>query len=190
MFVQEVSQAQAPERASGTPATASNPRESVPNPAPVSAQDAGCDSKQSPVPAIRAGDKPGGHSTLGGRLRRSLLLTAGILSVALGLLGVVLPVLPTTPFLLLAAACFLRSSERMHRWLLSNRVFGEYLRRYRNGEGLPLSSKVTTIVFLWGTLGASALFAVPPRLWWVRLVLMAVGLGVTIHILRIKTRRS
>lgn len=142
-----------------------------------------------PTTPETASEGPTPRKALGGRLRRSLLLAAGFLSVALGLLGVVLPLLPTTPFLLLAAACFLRSSERMHRWLLENRVFGEYLRRYRNGEGLPLSSKVTTLVFLWGTIGASALFAVPPRLWWVRLVLMAVGLGVTIHILRIKTRR-
>jgi len=126
------------------------------------------------------------RANFGGRLRRGLLISAGVLFVGLGVVGTLVPVLPTTPFLLLAAACFARSSERMHRWLLGNRVFGEYLRRYRNGEGLPLASKVTTLVLLWATLGVSA--SVAPLLW-VRLLLLAVGLGVTIHILRMRTRR-
>lgn len=123
------------------------------------------------------------------RLRRGLLLVAGVMAVGLGVVGVVVPMLPTTPFLLLAAACFLRSSERMYRWLLANPVFGEHLRRYRAGEGLPLASKVATVVLLWATLALSAFVAVPPRLWWVRVILAAVGIGVTTHLLRIKTRK-
>ncbi len=126
---------------------------------------------------------------IGVRARRVLLISAGALFVGLGVVGVVLPLLPTTPFLLLAAACFVRSSARLHRWLLGNRVFGDYLRRYRDGEGLPLASKLTTLVLLWGTLAVSALAAAPPRLWWVRLLLLAVGGGVTVHILRIKTQK-
>ncbi len=121
---------------------------------------------------------------------RVALIAAGVLFVGLGVIGAFVPVLPTTPFLLLAAACFVRSSERMHRWLHQNRVFGEYLRRYRDGEGIPLASKIWTLALLWATLGGSAFVAVPARLWWVRLFLLAVGLGVTIHILRIKTRRD
>ena len=104
-------------------------------------------------------------------------------------MGAFVPVMPTTPFLLLAAACFSRSSERLHRWLFTNRLFGNYLRRYRDGEGLPRASKIATLVLLWTSLGASALFAVPERLWWVRALLLLVGIGVTIHVLRIKTRR-
>lgn len=124
------------------------------------------------------------------KLVRAALVAAGSLSVGLGVLGVVLPVLPTTPFLLLAAACYLRSSRRLHRWLLTNRVFGEYIRRYLSGEGLPLSLKVSTLTMLWLSLGSSALFAIPPRLWWVRLILLAVGIGVTAHLLSIKTSRK
>ena len=105
-------------------------------------------------------------------------------------MGAFVPVLPTTPFLLLAAACFVRSSERLHRWLFSNRLFGEYLRRYRDGEGLPLSSKVATLVLLWASIGSSALLAVPDRLWSVRVALFAIAVAVTVHVLRIKTRRG
>lgn len=143
-------------------------------------------SEATPEPA--APRAHGSHSGSMSRLRRGVLVAAGILCVGLGVVGVVVPVLPTTPFLLLAAACFLRSSERLHRWLLGNRVFGEYLRRYRNGEGLPLGSKVTTLVVLWATLAVSAFAAIPDGLWWARLLLLVVGVGVTIHILRIKTR--
>lgn len=121
---------------------------------------------------------------------RFLLVAAGVLCVLLGVIGIVVPVLPTTPFLLLAAACFLRGSERMHRRLLENRVLGAYLRRYVRGEGIPRSSKITTLVALWGTLAVSILIAVPASLWWVRLVLAAIGVGVTIRILRIPTRTS
>ena len=125
----------------------------------------------------------------GSRIKRVLLITAGTLFVALGLVGVVLPVLPTTPFLLLAAACYVRSSRRLYRWLLTNRFFGEYLRRFRDGEGIPLAAKIWAISLLWLSLGSSALLAVPARLWWVRLILLAVGIGVTTHIARIPTRR-
>jgi uncharacterized protein len=125
----------------------------------------------------------------GSRVKRVLLVVAGTLFVALGLVGVVLPVLPTTPFLLLAAACYVRSSRRLYRWLLTNRFFGEYIRRFRDGEGIPLATKIWAIMLLWLSLGSSALLAVPARLWWVRLILLVVGIGVTNHIARIPTRR-
>jgi len=126
----------------------------------------------------------------GSRMKRVLLVVAGTLFVGLGLLGVVLPVLPTTPFLLLAAACYIRSSRRLYHWLLTNRFFGEYLRRFRDGEGIPLPTKIWAICLLWLSLGSSSLLAVPARLWWVRLILLVVGLGVTNHIARIPTRRT
>ncbi len=129
------------------------------------------------------------HS-LNARIVQVFLVVAGTLSVALGVLGILLPVLPTTPFLLLAAACYLRSSRRLYQWLHTNRWFGKYLRWYRDGEGIPLASKVTSITLLWLSLGSSALFAVPQRLWWVKLVLGAIGMGVTIHLVRIKTRQA
>ncbi|HAE23168.1 MAG TPA: DUF454 domain-containing protein [Spirochaetaceae bacterium] len=123
------------------------------------------------------------------RLRRAVLIAAGTVCVALGALGALLPVLPTTPFLLLAAACYIRSSKRLYAWLIGNRFFGEYLRRYRAGEGLPLGFKLWTLALLWLSLGSSAFFALPERLWWLRLLLLIVGLAVSAHILHIKTYR-
>jgi uncharacterized membrane protein YbaN (DUF454 family) len=122
------------------------------------------------------------------RIVRGLLIGSGVLCVGLGLLGAVLPLLPTTPFLLLAAACFARSSDRLHRWLYTNRFFGDYLRRFQAGEGLPLQAKVSVLVFLWLSLGLSA-WAMPERLTWLRPLLLVIGSGATIHILRMKTRR-
>ncbi|OGS17215.1 MAG: hypothetical protein A2234_03795 [Elusimicrobia bacterium RIFOXYA2_FULL_58_8] len=127
--------------------------------------------------------------TEGGRPRRALLTAAGGISTALALLGILLPVLPTTPFLLLAAWCFARSSPRLYNWLHENGLFGGYLRRYRNGEGLPLHVKVTTISLLWLTLGASAAWAWPRRPW-LAAVLALTGAAVTTHIAHIKTRKS
>ena len=74
---------------------------------------------------------------------------AGVLAVALGILGIFLPLLPTTPFLLLASACFARGSKRLHRWLLSHRVFGEYLRNFEEGRGIPRKAKIVATVLLW-----------------------------------------
>lgn len=119
-----------------------------------------------------------------------MLWSAGTLSLTLGAVGVFVPVMPTTPFLLLSAACFARSSPRMHHWLHANRLFGEHLRRYRAGLGLPLHSVIITLVLLWLSLGTSAFLLVPPRLEGVRWLLLLVGLGVTIHLVRLPRRAT
>ncbi len=121
---------------------------------------------------------------------RVLLTLAGVICVCLAAAGAVLPLLPTTPFLLLAAACFARSSPRLNRWLHTNRIFGAYLRRYRRGEGLPLAAKIAILSMLWLSLAASALLAVPDHLWPARVALAVLGLGVSLHILRIRTCRA
>jgi uncharacterized membrane protein YbaN (DUF454 family) len=111
--------------------------------------------------------------------------SAGTLSLTLGAVGVFVPVMPTTPFLLLSAACYARSSPRMHDWLHDNRLFGKHLRRYRAGLGLPLHSVIFTLILLWLSLGTSAFYLVPPHLDWVRWLLLLVGLGVTAHLVRL-----
>jgi len=83
---------------------------------------------------------------------KSLYIVAGVLALLLGILGIFLPLLPTTPFLLLASWCFARGSSRLHRWLLSHRVFGVYLRNFEAGRGIPLRAKIVATVMLWGSL--------------------------------------
>lgn len=119
--------------------------------------------------------------------KQPLLVLAGWLCVGLGVAGMVLPLLPTTPFLLLAAACFARSSPRFHRWLHENALFGEYLRRYRCGEGMPRIAKIMTLGVLWLSLSVSAWMLLPRHGWPLGVVLGLVGVGVTVHLLRIKT---
>ena len=119
---------------------------------------------------------------------RALLVVVGTLSVGLGVLGLFLPLLPTTPFLLLAAACYARSSRRFHRWLLGSRVLGKYISDYRERGGLLVKAKVTTLVLLWATLGVSGglLVSTVPA----RLLLLLVGAGVTVHIVSLRTIRG
>ena len=119
---------------------------------------------------------------------KTLLIVIGALSVALGVLGLFLPLLPTTPFLLLASACFARGSDRMHRWLLGHGVFGAYLRSYEEGKGIPLKGKLVAIIVLWTSMGVSiAMFAQPV----LRAVLVATGAAVTLYLWKfVPTRPS
>jgi hypothetical protein len=120
-----------------------------------------------------------------GRASRSLLVLCGLAAVGLGVAGIVLPLLPTTPFLLLAAACFLRGSRRLHDWLLQHRLLGGYIRRYRDHKALTPKARAAMIALLWATLAFSGLFVVEVP--WGRLLLAGVGIGVTLHLLSMKT---
>ena len=119
---------------------------------------------------------------------RILLIIAGTLSVGLGILGIFVPVLPTTPFLLLAAACYARSSQRFYGWLLNNKWFGNCIRSYLERKGVPLKVKVLTITFLWITIGCSVAFAVQSFV--IRLILVLIAIGVSLHILCIRTLKQ
>ncbi|WP_409079851.1 YbaN family protein [Pusillimonas sp. SM2304] len=109
---------------------------------------------------------------------------AGTLALLLAILGIFLPLLPTTPFLLLASACYLRGSDRLHRWLLANRVFGPYLANLQAGRGIPLRSKIIALTVMWASLAFSAWY-VPIA--WLRPLLLIPGIGVTVYLLRMKT---
>lgn len=119
---------------------------------------------------------------------RLILAVTGSLCLALGIMGIFLPVLPTTPFLLLAAGCYARSSERFYFRLLNNRLFGNYIKNYRAKLGIPLGTKVLVLIFLWATILFSVI-AVLENLP-VRVLLLVIALGVTIHILSIRTYRE
>ena len=123
-----------------------------------------------------------------GTLVRILLIITGTLFVGLGIIGIFVPVLPTTPFLLLAAACYVRSSQRFYGWLLNNKWFGNYIRNYLERKGVPLKVKVLTITLLWITIGASVAFAV--QILVIRLILVLIAIGVSIHVLSIRTLKQ
>lgn len=119
------------------------------------------------------------------RFGRTALLVAGSLSVALGVVGILVPLMPTTPFLLFSAYCFARSSDRFHAWLTNHPWFGEYLRAYREKRGMAKRDKVVTILILWLSIGATS--ALVTSSWAIRGILLAVAAGVTIHILRMRS---
>lgn len=118
-------------------------------------------------------------------LKKWTLIITGSMSLGLGVLGIFLPLLPTTVFLLIAAACYARSSDRLYEWLLSHKWFGSYIRNWREHKALTRRTKTTILLVLWATLTASAVFAVENIV--IRLVLLVVGIGVTTFILSIKT---
>ncbi len=120
-----------------------------------------------------------------GELRRYLLIIIGTFFLGLGIIGIFLPLLPTTPFLLLAAACYTRSSKIFYSWLLTNKWFGNYIRNYRKRKGVPFKIKILSICFLWIAIGYSAIYVVHILLG--RVILILIAIGVTIHILSIQT---
>ena len=123
------------------------------------------------------------------KLVKVLLLVAGTFSLVLGAIGIFLPILPTTPFLLVSAACYLRSSQRMHKWLLGNRWFGEYIKNYQEGRGIPLKTKILAISVLWVAIIYSAFFALDEILI-AQVALLLIAVGVSVHLIRVPTLKK
>lgn len=112
---------------------------------------------------------------------RTLLLWAGHISIVVGLLALIIPVLPTTPFLLVAAAAYAKSSARFYHWLLTNKYFGNYIRQWRHDQCIPVRAKVAAIGTLVVTMGTSIVFFVRPVP--LKILLASIGIGVSIYIL-------
>ncbi len=121
------------------------------------------------------------------KFKKHLLVIAGFACVGLGVIGIFLPILPTTPFLLVAAAAFAKSSDRAYHWLMTNKWFGSYISNYHAGKGIPLRVKISSISFLWITILASAIFFVDNV--YIKTLLIVIAIGVTIHISSVKTKR-
>lgn len=111
----------------------------------------------------------------------------GLFFVGLGFLGAFLPVLPTTPFLLLALWFFTRSSPRLKNWLLTNKLFGTYISDFHNGRGIPVRVKYYTVILLWAAI-LTSVYAVSGKLW-LQILLILIACGVSVHILRFKTKK-
>lgn len=122
------------------------------------------------------------------RLQRWFYWTLGAALVCIGVVGIILPLVPTTIFLLGAAACFGKSSPGAYRWLMTNRVFGRYLRDYKEERGATPAAKATSIASLWGGMALSGYFLQPPVL--VDTLLAVIAVAVTWHLLLLKTLRT
>jgi len=119
---------------------------------------------------------------------KSVYIGIGTLSLCIGILGIIVPLLPTTPFLLLAAACYAKGSKRIYRWMINIKLIGRYIQNYHEGKGITIHGKVVSIILLW------CMILIPMILIWynylIQLILIIVAIGVTIHILSLKTMNN
>jgi len=126
-------------------------------------------------------------ATTSSKLKKGFYIVAGTIFLGLGAIGILIPILPTTPFLLLSAACYYKGSERLHRWMLNNRWFGSYIKNYKEGKGISLRNKAFIIALLWSTIIYSAIFVVNILI--IQMALLIIAFAVSLHILMISTMR-
>lgn len=117
--------------------------------------------------------------------QKIILSACGLLALFMGLLGAVLPLLPSTPFLLLAALCFYHGSTRLHNWIESLPWVGKQLALWREQRAVTVAVKRVALVYLWVVITASSIFYLTDTIH--RLLLLALAIGVTLHLLRLKT---
>ncbi|MBR2981356.1 MAG: YbaN family protein [Odoribacter sp.] len=116
---------------------------------------------------------------------RIVYATIGTISLILGVMGIFLPVLPTTPFLLLTAALYFKASPKLYNWLMNHKCFGPYIRNFREHKAIPLRAKIVSVTMLWGTLLYCTIFVAD--IIWLRLFFIILAIAITIHILSFKT---
>jgi len=121
-------------------------------------------------------------------IQKHFYFYSGILLVLIGAIGIFLPILPTTIFLILASACFIKSSPKAHQWLRNHKIFGQYIKNYEEKSGLTIKSKIINILFLWLMILVSFFFFTSDAI--IRILLLLIAVGVTIHLLMIKTRKA
>ena len=117
------------------------------------------------------------------------LTILGLASFALAVVGIFLPLLPTTPLLLLAAWCFVHSSPRLYEWLMQHPKFGPYIRNFRENRAIPLHVKVVSVALVWLTI-LLCVFVVVEQWWWAQLLLLALAATISWHILSYKTLKK
>jgi uncharacterized membrane protein YbaN (DUF454 family) len=120
-------------------------------------------------------------------LKRAFFFSLGVTLFGVGAAGVIIPVLPTTPFVLASFFCFGKSSKKAENWISNNRYFGSYIENYKTKQGVPVDIKLKSIAFLWLMLILSCIFFF--NQFYIFLLLIIVGITVTAHILRLKTKK-
>jgi len=118
---------------------------------------------------------------------RIAILSIGFCATGLGVLGIFLPVLPTVPLLLLAAACFARSSDRFHQWLVNHARLGPMIKSYTSGKGIPLRAKISAIGMLWLVIPISV-YVVHPL--WLKYLLVIIAISITLYLLSLPISRD
>jgi len=121
-------------------------------------------------------------------MKNIILIVFAFISLALGILGIFLPVLPTTPFLLLSAFLLARSSSKYYQWLINNKYLGSYILDFQHNKAIPRHIKLYSISLLWLTMICTIFFAVCTMLW-LQILLALIAIAVTIHILSYKTKQ-
>jgi len=121
-------------------------------------------------------------------IKNKLYIAFGTAFVILGVIGIFVPLMPSTIFLLIGASCYARGSQRFYTWLMNNRWLGGMIRDYREGRGIPLRQKLLTMIILWMTIGSSAYFFIENG--WVKMLLICIAAGVSLHLIILKTRKS
>lgn len=120
------------------------------------------------------------------KFKKIIFNILGFFFVGLGIVGIFIPLLPTTIFLIIAAYFFAKSSEKYYNWLISNKYFGKFIKDYREGKGVPLKAKTVSITILWLTILYSIFFVVTAI--WLKILLICIAIGVSWHLLSLKTR--
>ena len=121
-------------------------------------------------------------------MAKTIYIVLGFISLGCGIFGIFIPILPTTPFLLLTAYLFAKSSPRFYYWLINNSLFGSYIRNYKEHKGMLLIHKIVVIVLLWAVIITTIIYATEEL--WVRVLLAVVAIAVSAHILMIKTLKQ
>lgn len=121
-------------------------------------------------------------------LLKTLLLLSGFVSLILGVIGIFVPLLPTTPFLLLSAYCFLRSSGKAHNWLIRNPYLGKYIVNYKEKRALPLHAKIISVILVWVSVSFSVVYMKEKI--WLHVVLVAIAIIVSVYIISLKTLKK
>jgi uncharacterized membrane protein YbaN (DUF454 family) len=119
---------------------------------------------------------------------KKLYVILGSIALALGIAGIFLPLLPTTPFLLLAASLYLKGSPKRYNWLINHRCLGPYIRNFRENRAIPLRVKIISVSLVWITILYGVCFVV--ALLWLKILLLCIAAGVSYHILSFKTLKQ
>ncbi|MGD2201612.1 MAG: YbaN family protein [Candidatus Bathyarchaeota archaeon] len=119
------------------------------------------------------------------KMKKAFFIILGTIAMVIGFIGLFLPVIPTTPLVILAAACYYRSSDRLHNWILRSKWFGDTVENYQAGKGLTKNNKIKAIVLMWAMITISVVFFVENFL--IQLILLGIAITVSLYIIKLPT---